>query len=369
MLLSATWNESEGAPTEGKDYMVVERVRLLDRMGFDRPVEAFSMLFPKGWKVDGGVRWLGIGQCRGDMISPHVKATAPDGTMSFELFPSRSFNWTDEPMMLQAMMAGASAGGCAVNQPFDARQYIEGYAKQDLGATASEIHIDEARMPFLRKVDQQANDIARQYGNATEQNSTFAFGKITFPDGSEGIAHVGVTNTLTRKPDMNRGSVVITTTAVFHFALMRYPAGRKEEAGKLFNMFMTGQRMNPVWQQAKTNFLTQLGNIEHAGRMEKIRLMGEQAAAYAKSQSDASDARMRAWEVRQASQDKQHKAFVQAIREVETWRDATGSVELSSGYDQAWSRGDGTYLLSNKPGFDPNAVFKERRWTEMKRAD
>jgi len=38
---------------------------------------------------------------------------------------------------------------------------------------------------------------------------------------------------------------------------------------------------------------------------------------------------------------------------VETWKDTSGTVELSSGYGQAWSRGDGSYILSNSAGFDP----------------
>jgi hypothetical protein len=59
---------------------------------------------------------------------------------------------------------------------------------------------------------------------------------------------------------------------------------------------------------------------------------------------------------------------VHTIREVETWKDSGGtSVELSSGYDQAWSRGDGSYILSNKPTFDPSSVFQDQRWTEMKK--
>lgn len=86
-------------------------------------------------------------------------------------------------------------------------------------------------------------------------------------------------------------------------------------------MFTSSHRVNPVWQQAKENFLTQLGNVEHAGRMERIRLMGEQSRAYAQAQGEASDRQMRGnWEQQQASQDGQHTRFVQAIREVETWK-------------------------------------------------
>jgi hypothetical protein len=62
-----------------------------------------------------------------------------------------------------------------------------------------------------------------------------------------------------------------------------------------------------------------------------------------------------------------HTSFVQTIREVETWRGADGRVELSSGYDQAWSRGDGSYIVSNSPTFDPRAAFQDQNWTELKR--
>ena len=42
---------------EGKDYVVLERVRFNDEEGFDRPVEAISILVPRGWRTEGGIRW------------------------------------------------------------------------------------------------------------------------------------------------------------------------------------------------------------------------------------------------------------------------------------------------------------------------
>ncbi len=360
-------NDQQPRFTEGKDYVVLERVRFLDQMGFDRPVEAFSMLFPKGWKTEGGVRWKGVGECRGEIISMPVKGTSPDGKIQFEASGPRSFNWADDQMMMQTMMAGAQAGGCAVNQPFTAEQYIEGYAKQDLGATASEIRSDEKRMARAQQMDQQANAIAIQYGNNSEQSTTYAIGKLTWPDGTEGILEAGVTNSITRKPDMFNGGVsTFSSTMVFYTTVIRFPPERKEEAKRLLTLFTSSHRMNPIWTKAKENFLTQLGNMEHAGRMEKIRLMGEQAQAYAKAQGEASDRQMRSWEQQQTSQDQQHTQFVKTIREVETWNDgANGRVELTSGYDHAWSRGDGSYVLTNSPNFDPSSVFQDQQWKPM----
>ncbi len=349
---------------------MLERHRFLDQARFDRPVEAFSMLFPKGWQVQGGVRWLGIGECRADIVSNQIKASSPDGSIQYEAFPSRSFNYSDDQMMLQIMQTGAQNRGCQISQPFDAARYIEGYARRDLGATASNIRPDESKASFLQQLDDQANAISRQYGNGTRQSSTMSFGNLTWPDGSQGILHVGVTNILLQKPDAFSGRVqTMSTTSVYYCVMMRFPAARRSEATKLFGTIQASYRQSPIWKQAKEQFLTNLGNIEHAGRMETIRLMGEQARAYARAQSDASYRQMRDWESQQASQDRQHRAFVQTIREVETWKGPNGLVELSSGYSQAWTRGDGSYILSNSPGFDPSRVFQDQRWQEMTRAN
>ncbi len=354
---------------EGKDYVVFKRVRFLDQMGFDRPVEAFSMLVPSGWKAEGGIKWGSIGGCRGEIIKSVVTLTSPDGAFSFHALPIRAFSFASDQMMLQAIRAGAQAGGCAVNQPFNASQFVDGYARMDLRAQASNIHPDEASIAYLRPFDQIANDAARQYGNNSQQESTVAKGDLRFPDGSEGLLQGTVTNIVTRKPDaFTGGMTMFSVTTVVPF-MMRFPAGRRAEALKLYHTIMTSHRVSPIWKQAKERFMTQLGNIEHRGNMERIRLMGEQSRAYAREQSAASDQRMRDWENRQASQDRQHTNFIQAIREVETWKDSSGaSVELSSGYSNAWTSGDGSYILTNSPSFDPSSAFRDQQWKPLQRA-
>lgn len=360
-------NDQQPRLTEGTDYVVLERRRFLDEQGFDRPVEAFSVLCPMSWRSEGGVQWKGIGGCRGEMIATSIRITSPDGAIRFEQLPARSFSYASDPMMMQAMQAGAQAGGCGINQPFTAEQYIEGFARQDLKATASGIVVDEARMPLARKLDEQANATAMQFGNPQQQSTTFAKGRLSWPDGTQGIIEAGVTNLVNQQPDlMTGGTTMFSSTSVFYTTVTRFPPERKDEAARMLALFTSSHRMNPVWTKARDDFFTRLGNIEHAGRMERIRLMGEQAQAYAKAQSDASDQRMRSWEQQQASNDRQHEQFVKSIREVETWSDGSnGRVELTSGYDHAWSRGDGSYILSNNPNFDPSSAFQDQQWKPM----
>ncbi len=365
---SSSARAAQGKFVEGRDYVIFERKRFLDAQGFDRPVEAFSALIPKGWNAEGGVEWRGIQGCRGDIIANHLTVSSPDGAYRLESKPSRTFVWSNQQMMLGALQAAARQGGCQIAQTFDASQYIELSAANELNATASNIRPDDSQASLLRQMDEQANGIARQFGQDSQQKTTTSFGDIAWPDGRRGLLHIAVTTMVNRRPDMLGGPpTVFSNTSVYYNVLVSFPEGGRDQAMKLYRLMQTSFRQNPVWKQAKESFLTKLGNIEHAGRMERIRLMGEQARAYAKSREEANDRQMRDWEARQASQDQQHKMFVQTMREVETWKDSSGTVELSSGYDQAWSRGDGTYILSSSPTFDPSSVFQDQRWQEMVR--
>lgn len=352
---------------EGKDYLVFERVRILDEMGFDRPVEAMSVLAPRGWRTEAGVRWKGPQECRGEMVTWQMTSASPDGAIRFVVLPIRTFVASQNQMTRQALMAASQQGGCAVSPPFDATQYLDGL-RQELGAASvADVREDESLRGVLEKINAQSNATAQQYGNGMKQTGSAVYGTLTWADGSKGLANVGVSVMETPSVDLYGAPSGFATTAVFHRVYIRYPAEREAEALKFFGTFMSSHRMNPVWQQAKEGFLTRLGNAEHAGRMERLRLQGEQSAAYAKAQSEASDARMRDWERSQASSDASQSRFIQTIREVETWKDASGSpVELNAGYSHGWSRPDGSIILTNSSLFDP-AVELQQDWSRMEK--
>lgn len=366
---AGTSRQTASGLVEGKDYVVFERVRILDEMGFDRPVEAMSLLVPRGWRTEGGVRWKNVNECRGEMITWQFSADSPDGQIQYRVLPARSFSYQEDPMLRQAAIAAARQGDCGVSQPFDAEQYIESWARTELGgATVSDIHTPEAMQAGIDQLDAQANATSRQYGTNVNQTSKVVFGTLTWPDGDKGMAQVLVQNAVNQSVGMFDGQPNgWSTTSIPLRAYIRYPAGREDEGIKLFQTFGATYRINPVWQQAHQQFMTRLGNAEHAGRMERLRLQGEQSAAYARAQSDASDARMRDWERKQISSDASHDRFIQTIREVETWKDTSGgAVELSAGYQHGWSRPDGSVILTNNSIFDP-AVELQQNWSRMEK--
>ena len=354
---------------EGKDYVVLERVRLLDTMGFDRPVEAMSILAPRGWKTEGGVTWKGIGGCRAEIVTFQFSAISPDGAIRFMVLPLRAFVAFQDQMSRQAAMVAAQHGGCQVYPPFNAAQYLENLARNGLGgATATDIRPDESLRAVIAKISEVTNTTAQQYGTGMNQSGSGVYGTLTWPDGSKGVAQVGVSVMTKQGQDLFTGAPNgFATTTVFHQAVIRYPPAREAEAIKLFGMILASHRMNPVWQKAKDDFLTKLGNAEHAGRMERLRLMGEQSAAYARAQSEGADARMRNWERSQASSDANQRRFIQTIREVETWKDSSGdNVELSAGYKYGWSRPNGSIILTNNSLFDPAVEFQQN-WSRMQK--
>jgi hypothetical protein len=370
---SETGNRSASGRTtsgmvEGKDYIVLKRVRILDEMGFDKPVEAMSLLAPSDWRAAGGVRWKSLNECRAEIVSWTMELTSPDGAIRFSVLPIHYFGISEDPMTQQSLIAASQQGGCKVSPPLNAEQYLENMARTELGASVSNIRTDESMKAVLDKSSADNNQASQQYGTGLTSSGSGVYGTLTYPDGTKGLAQIGVMMSKKEGRDMYTGAPNgFASTFVFHQAVIRYPAAREAEALKIFGTITASHRVNPVWKQAKEAFLTRLGNVEHAGRMERLRLMGEQSKAYAKSQSDAADARMRDWERSQASSDASHNRFIQTIREVETWKDGEGNpVELNAGYSHGWSKPDGSYILTNNSLFDP-AVELQQDWVRMQK--
>lgn len=345
------------------DYVVLKRVRIIDTMGFDKPVEAGSFLLPEGWEMNGGITWKGLNECRGEIVQQKVEVTSPDGAIRFVSDPVRSFVYTDDPSMLELLQVGERSGGCAVRRPFDASQFISDRWRDGGDGNVANVQTDEARENFFREMMQKV------YGNSPQKiETTFVQGDLRFDNGDEGIAYIGVMNFDMRNQNyFTGGSTGLNSMSVFYDAYVRFPPERRDEALKITSVIMSSSRTNPIWEKAKSDFLTKLSNIEHAGRMERIRLVGEQSKAYARSRDQAMDEQMRSWERRQASSDASHRRFVKSIREVETWRDSSGdSVDLQSGYKYGFSRPDGSYLLTDDPNFDPAVKFRQD-WTKMEK--
>lgn len=351
--------------TEGKDYTVWQRVRINDVNGFGQPVEAYSILLPKGWRTEGQVNWVINTKCAPDAVQNRLTATSPDGAFRLDVFPQSNWQWFDDPMLLRNAQSSAQFGGpgCPLAQPYNAAQYLEQvFVPGDLpGAVLVSQRPNEQMTQIMMQQAQQNNAVFRASGVNLESRPSASIGRLRWPDGRVGIVLCAVEQTVAMMPNLlNGGNYASYQCRATVKTALSAPAGKEEEAEKVLGTIVASTRINPEWQSAVQNVFNNIAKVEQ-------RETAKRAAMWRQTQNEISEIRQRTWESSQASRDRIHEGWSQVLRGVETWKEPDGSsIELSSGYNEAWKKADGTYILSNDPLFDPNVAFQEE-WKRLEK--
>jgi hypothetical protein len=349
---------------EGQDYVVLERLRVMDNGGFGEPVAAYSFLVPKGWQSEGGITWR-IGEtCTSEAIENRVTVRSPDGAYQLDVFPTKQWDWWDDPTMLQAQreqQQNPLFRRCPIAEPMDASAFLRGPMAEMTGARVTNVEPAEQLGQLMRE-SQQANQTDQQAGVPMESRPSAAVATLAYPDGSVGLALAVVSSLVTRTPNLATGSESVSYQCVAQTQVaLKVPADRETEAREILATAMSSLRLNPSWQQGASQILQDVRNMEMAETAKR-------AAIQKEAQEYSANLQRRTWEGSEASRDRINDAWGQTLRGVETWSDGSGSnVELQAGYGEAWSRLDGTYILSNDPLFDPNVVLQED-WKRLAKA-
>lgn len=366
---------------EGVDYQLFERARILDRKGFAEPAEAYSLLLPKGWKQEGEIIWNGPGSgCDG--TNQWIKASSPDGKYSIEFLPMLLWGWSSNAELRQMQQQTAVPSRyCSYAEPLTAEQYLRGdFLQNDLrGASIMAVSSNDGVITEMSQSNDKARRELMSYGASDVQfRATAIRASVSFPDGSEGIVLCGMNNVETTIPNMYTGSYDQSYTSQAQQRIVfRFPKGQQEQADKMLSVILSGFRTNPSWRDAVNGFwkdVREKKQVAHIGRIRMMdaqtRAIGDAAIRQGNERLAQMDVQMRNWEERQQSQDRIHTEFIKTIRGVENYQDASGKVELSGGYNHAWSRGDGgSFILTNNSTFDPSSVFQDQEWKEMKKVD
>jgi hypothetical protein len=353
---------------------------MLDKVGFTEPQEAYSLVLPKGWRHESEIIWNGPGKdCAGTY--KRFSAKSADGKYSFEIFPSLNYTWTTNPQTQQFYPNNSSASPfCTQRKPMDAEQYLRNIFAQELGnPEIIKVEPNGDVAVQMRQSSEEGMRELRQYGAGNIQIHPTAINAVVrWPSGTEGLVLLGVTIMEIVVPNNYTGSYdksIITTVATR--MVYKYPKGESEAAKNQFSVVMGSIRTNPMWNAAVKKFwkdARQQSHIVHVGKIkmmdEQTRQMGDAAIRRGNERLKSMDMDVRSWEQQQSSQDRMHTSFIKTIREVENYRDETGTYEMTSSYNSAWSRGDGnSFVMSNNPNFDPAFVFKDQNWKAMKKVE
>ena len=371
--------EPGGGFVEGQDYDLYERIRIWDREGYAEPVEAYSLLLPMGWHSEGGVKWIMPGQpCAGNTTD--FIASSPDGQQVIHFYPPVTWTLSDDPLNNQLTQQGHP--NCQADMPPQSAQaYLQTQFSAELGYP--ELTNIQSNETVAREMGEKDMQIRQEligngaYDLSLQHEAISAM--LKWPDGREGIALIGLT----------RGELVVLNHYTGGYSriysgntavrvVYSYPEGQADKAAEQFAVMMSSRRTNPDWQEATERFWKAARYQQTADTRRKVALMDERTRAIAEQTIRQGNQRLadldkqqRSWENKQRVQDKMHTDFIKTIRGVENFQDATGTVEVSAGYDHVWNSNDGsnTYIMSNDPNFDPASVFRDNRWQEMKKID
>ena len=322
--------------------------------------EAFRMLVPEGWTFDGGITWI--------LDNPGMPATAwlrasnASAPEELEVFPNQSFFWSDNPMNRQMFPPGSKYFGAEVRSPVGA---VEALKTIVLGRFRGSVQglsvVKEERLP----------ELASSLGVSAGQPGTSADGgRIRVRYSQRGIPVEEELYALVESFAIPIQSMYGTTTntlwSVSYIFSVKAPPGRLDALGPMFQTMASSIRVNPEWMNAYVqviNFLIQ-------NQMRQIRSAGELSRIISQTHREISDDMMRAWEDRQAVYDRLSERFSQNIRSVDEYYDPVSerSVELPTGYRNAWVNGLGEYVIAEQEDFNPN-IGSNQNWQRMERRD
>lgn len=345
---------------EGKDYIILKRFRVEDKQGFSQPLEVSSFLLPANWQVNSNVQWNAGNKCLPDILQVSVNAQSPDGEYEFALYPATQFDWSDDPVYLDAMQRGFNLHSCHIAEPADASQYITNTLAPYLKAQVKSAKVIDELQQQMDAGAAKQTQLARQAGNnAYNHKGSAAEGLLQFNDGKEGLAFCTVMQTVVTMGG-TQGQIANSYYCYVSMRMvLKYKSGNEAAARKIMSTLFSSTRINPTWWNGVQNFF--LAVSKNAQDQTWKHIQEVQAV-----QQQMGDNIIRNWEQRNASSvssgssSTDTDAFGQYLRGVENYTDESGTkVELTSGYSNAWSKADGSYLLSNNPAFDPNITFNE----------
>ncbi|MEO8653470.1 MAG: hypothetical protein ABI409_05040 [Ramlibacter sp.] len=339
-------------PAPGAAPLRVQLVEIVDSQGFERPMRAFSVMLPVGFKYEGKVAWsLTAGGCQRP-FSPRLQAQAADGQQAIALLAGEGWGRSS---------FGALSPGCPMGDIASAEGYLRHWVqRQRPGARW---------IGWQPRPDLVAPPSSMDMGGGGGMRSWHEAGRATIAYTHEGrpvqeilavIANFTATTmaSLPGQPPMQ----MMTGESVGMLS-WRAPEGQLDP--KQFDAVWSSLRSDPAWsarvqqgmnQMAQDNARTQaqISQIQAETGRQTIAEMGRRGQMAAQTRAEIAGIQQQGFDNRMASQDRQQTETVKAIRGVEHWRADDGKVvELPSQYPHAWKLKDGSYLLTDSPAFDP----------------
>ncbi len=319
----------------------VKRVEIIDRIGFEKPLVAFTLMIPADWQGEGGVVWGQNTGCGGSGYNTNYSASSADGRSGVQIIPSFSWVWNN--------FSGPGQSGCPFVQISSVQQYLQYLVSQT--RPGAQIIDFRPRADLVEPYKQLNSNMPMGGGSEMrtwiEAGEVLISGNVNGAEIRETIAAIVYMNySLFRDgtgmgPDMQ----VLSGSAMPAYA-MRAPKGQLDFT--FAEMVRKTLRIAPEWGRRITQHNAKISAANQKGARDRSDVI-------AKTGSDILDMQMETWRNSNNSSDRMQRESSEAIRGVETYNDPYygGTVELDQTYDNAWQLNDGSYVLTDDASFEP----------------
>ena len=316
-------------------------------------MEAFRLLIPKGWRVDGSITWS---------ANPALPAQSrfrfynPNGTEEFNLFPTQSYFWTNNQLFLSTNPPGSLRFGTLVAEPIGVHA---AFTKVIIPSSRNKVSglaiIHEQEVPDLAKL---AKGQEVQGVRSSAKGGKIRIGYQEDGRQKEEELYTAVSQFITDMPDgyfMNYWFI----DYIFSFKAEK---GSLDSQSKVFQTMIYSLKVNPRWFAKVVNVKESLVKRYIQG----IKTVGKIGDIVAHSGSQMREEQQRDWERRQLAQDRIVQNFSDNIRGVEKYNDPLSGkeVELPVGYGNAWANNLGEYVVTDSPSYNPN-IGSNLHWEQL----
>jgi hypothetical protein len=357
-------------------YLRLKKVQVVDKHGFEKPMPALSVLVPTDWNFDGEVRFAQQpGGSPEDMVKITFRASSPDGRTGVELFPGYSWAWADDPTMRQAIQSSnamsAQLGGARTElmAPLSARDFLIRIAVPKLRPGARVLgtepipDVEEPLREQIKQAQAQASKVGLQLRIKADHARAHVQSNAGGQPSEQWITAVVYTRAMPA-PSMNPMTGQMGQTWTYQCAAQLLyglwaPPGNLSANEKLYQAVLSTVRIDPEWQGRVSQVQANIQAAQLKGARDRSRIISQSAEDTRKTIREG-------YESRQRSHDRTSAQFSDALRGVQNYRNPTTGevVQLDNQYGHAWASGNGEYVLSDSPGFNPNSDLRGN-WTEL----
>ncbi len=314
----------------------LQMVQIVDPNGFGQPIVAMTMDIPQGWRHEGGVSWDRSVECSWNGPRMSFDASSPDGLHGIALFPT--MGWQVASMPLDRF------DPCPAAPMATPRQYLEFIASNARPNARVLAYRDRPDLSRDGRFPVAGGELLIAYTLSGHEMREVLVTALTYTSMAPGGKLVNSDLTLAvRAPD----------------GLLDFTFSERVRSSLQWQSDWRSRYMQ--WAMAKIEQAGQRAAATiaewHNRRMNEINLAGMTARHNIRMGTIAEIGRINTqiFNDRMASGERIQAATIDAIQEVQPWRDpGTGrQVDLSMHYNHAWQLDDGRQFLTNDPSFEP----------------